>query len=457
MSDQGYTLLCGYGRRNILPDEPVPLASFGNELKRISTGLQNEILFSAIALTDLEGQTILLMSYDITQANALVTEKLKEYGKEKYGLAPEYVHLSGTHTHSSVSLNWYLPGWEEVLGRYQVKLLNAAYEAIDEAMADRKPARLYFGQTKTEGLNFVRHYVAKSLNPPKYFSDNFGIWDKVTPIEHTKAPDETMRVLKFTRTNADGTPAKDVVIANWQAHNHISGSSKSTLIASDWSGAFRTVMEEKQNCLFTFFQGCAGNLNPKSRNKWENRTLDYMEYGGFLAGYLNEIYDSMEESKNVKIRAITEEFTYASNIFPKELIEPAKAVIEEWKKQGMNNRLAQEFAETVGLSSVFHARRVLASQESPAEYTVNINAYTLGEIGWTSCPNEMFDDIGVEIRAASPFRMTITQGYTDGVAGYLPYRAAYEYGCYEACTTRFAKGAAEAMRDQLVGMLKKLA
>ncbi len=448
--------LCGYARTDITPDYPVPLASYGNELKRISTGVLNPIFFTAVALTDPAGQTMLLMSYDISQANQHFTTMLKDHAKETYGLGPEFVHLSGTHTHASVTTNWWLPGWEDVLQGYLSTLFEKAKLVMAEALADRKPAKMFYGETKTEGLNFVRHYVDKTTTPWQSIGDNFGHWDKTHPLEHRKEADPSMRLIRFERTGEDGRKAKDVVLVNWQAHNHISSSSKTTLIAADWAGAFRDAMEERKDCLFAFFQGCAGNLNPKSRIPEENRTLDYAEYGNFLADYATAIYDSLTEAEDVRIRSIRREFTFASNKATPEMLEHAKEVQKAWRESDMSNKIAREAGEPYGITSIYHANAIVRSQDFEPTRTVFINTYAIGEVGWTTCPDEMFDRTGEEIRAASPFKMTFTQGYTDGVEGYLPYAEAYDYGCYEACTTRFARGAAEAMRDQLVEMLKEL-
>ena len=450
------SFLCGYARTDITPAYPVPLSGYGNELKRISTGVLNPLFFTAVALTDPAGQTMLLMTYDISQANQRFTDMLKDHAKETYGLGPEFVHLSGTHTHASVSTKWGLPGWEDVLEGYLATLFEKAKQVMAAAMTDRKPAKLFYGETETEGLNFVRHYVDKTVTPWMSIGDNFNHWDKTHPIEHRKKADPTMRLLRFTRTKEDGTPAKDVVLVNWQAHNHLSSSGKTTLIAADWVGAFRDAMEERENCLFAYFQGCAGNLNPKSRIAEENRTLDYREHGSFLADYATAIYGSLTEAKDLRIRSLRRTFTFASNKAPAELVERAKEIQKIYREAGMDAKTAREAGEPYGITSIYHANAIVRSQDFEPTRTVFVNAYAIGEIGWTTCPDEMFDETGREIRAASPFPMTFTQGYTDGLEGYLPYAEAYDYGCYEACITKFAKGAAEAMRDELIGMLKEL-
>lgn len=442
-------LRVGYGFTDIMPEESIPLDSYGNADKRYSTGYLNKIYFTAIAITDEDGQTLLLLDYDITQCDTGLLEELKKYASDQYGVDPDYVHLSGTHTHSSVALGLNVP----VVQRYKQKLTKQAKAAIDEAFADQKAAELYYGETKTEKLNFVRHYIREDGTS---CGDNHGNWSTAKVVKHVKDPDETMRLIKFTRTNEDGTAAKDVVLANWQAHNHLTGGSTQYNIASDWSGAFRTEMEKAHNCQFAFFQGCAGDLNPKdNRIGGENRTEDYREHGKLLAGYASEIYDSMTKVENTKIKAIKKTVTAEVNHDLDDLKSVAREIVTNWQV-AYDNNAAVKAGEKYGIHSPYMASAIVnrASMASTGDFEVW--AFQIGDIGWTQVPLEMFDTTGENIRAASPYRMTFTQGYSNASLGYLPTQEAYVYGCYEADTTKWRSGTAELVQQTLISMLKEL-
>ena len=81
---------------------------------------------------------------------------------------------------------------------------------------------------------------------------------------------------------------------------------------------------------------------------------------------------------------------------------------------------------------------------------------TWGEFGWAMGPYEMFDASAKYVRENSPFSYTFVTGYTNGSNGYFPTEACFEYGAYEADTSKNAKGTAEALANRFVEMLQEL-
>ena len=67
----------------------------------------------------------------------------------------------------------------------------------------------------------------------------------------------------------------------------------------------------------------------------------------------------------------------------------------------------------------------------------------------------MFDSNGVQLRTASPFKMTFILTNAWGDLAYVPsYEAWTQYGGYELTATYFAEGVAEKLVDEFVRMLK---
>ncbi len=442
----------GYGRTDIMPDDPIPLGSYGNSLERYSTGYLNQLYFSCIALTDDNDTTMLLMTYDITQPTDDIMNNLRNYASEKYGIDKNYVHLSGTHTHSSVDLSLDV----KVVNDYKVKLYLAAHEAIDLAMADRKSATIYAGETNTEGLNFVRHYLRSDGT---IAGDNYSIFSNAPVIKHYKDPDSSMRLIKFCRTNSDGKKVKDIVMMNWQAHNHLTGGFQKTDIAADFSGACREYIEKEKDCYFNFFQGCAGNLNEQSSYFPElNRTTDYNEYGKLLAGYAIDVYNKLDKCKTGKIQSSTQTFDGpAIHRFDSKL-DNAREIISAYNAAGKNESAIKELCLKYGIAGSICAKAMINRSTSEKTVKMPIYAYSIGnEIGFASAPVEFFDVLGQQVRKDSPFKYTFSQGYTDGSTfGYMPSSDLYDYGCYEVCNSKFEQGAGELCAEQLVKMLKEL-
>ena len=66
----------------------------------------------------------------------------------------------------------------------------------------------------------------------------------------------------------------------------------------------------------------------------------------------------------------------------------------------------------------------------------------------------MFDTNGVELREASPFKVTIVLTACGGSWGYVPSALAVPNGGYEVYTTQWVFGTAEKVVEELVEMLK---
>lgn len=79
------------------------------------------------------------------------------------------------------------------------------------------------------------------------------------------------------------------------------------------------------------------------------------------------------------------------------------------------------------------AREQLRAAEQGGERSVEleIQAVRVGELAIVGIPGELFVEIGLAIKAASPFRHTLVCGYTNGVYFYIPTAAAFAQGGYE--------------------------
>ena len=323
----------GFGRTEILPEDSVPMRGYGDSSDRMSDGYLDRIYITCVAITDEKDNTLLMLSVDLVAADKILTDNIRKYAKDTYGIAEEYVHLTATHTHSAPDVR---SDTREIF-KYLVKFYSRSHEAVDIAMSDRKQAEIYVGETQTQGLNFDRHYWRADGTAR---GDNYGYFSDAETVSHINDVDGTMRLIKFARTKSDGKKAKDVVLANWQAHNHLTGGTQQTDISADWSGAFGKELEEKKDCYFAYYQGCAGNINPFSLFEEENQTRDYREYGKKLADYAIAIYDKMEKMNTGLIKAKNSKFTYASNQQDINLKVAARAIVDQYNI--VKNKLGAE-------------------------------------------------------------------------------------------------------------------
>ena len=74
---------------------------------------------------------------------------------------------------------------------------------------------------------------------------------------------------------------------------------------------------------------------------------------------------------------------------------------------------------------------VAAQNRQPRPEAFEIQAMRIGEAALVAYPGEMFVDYQLEMDRVSPFKKTITLGYSNGCIGYVPTAEAFSEGGYE--------------------------
>jgi len=72
-------------------------------------------------------------------------------------------------------------------------------------------------------------------------------------------------------------------------------------------------------------------------------------------------------------------------------------------------------------------------------------------------PGEVFVDLGLAIKQASPFATTLVIELCQDAPGYIPTRKAFAEGSYETVNSRVAPGGGERMADAAIELLAQLA
>ena len=431
----------GYGIRDITPDYSVPLAGFGNTQFRMSKTVLEPIHAICVAMTDAQGQTLLMYQLDLVRVRACISDPVASYFREHYGIEREFIHITATHSESAPDTSNEdvpcIPGYN----RFVTESLIAAGE---EALADRSAASLEYGTTETQDLNFVKHVF---LSTGVAIGDNHGSPRDGKIVRHTTGADNVMLVLRLRRREK-----KDIVLVNWRAHNQFTSGAKKTELSADYVGAFRAAAEEKLGCLFAYFQGCAGNVNPYSYIRSEERTRDYRVYGKYLAEHLSEIYDHLTPAEPGPIRAERIIMTAQVNHSMDGLLDIAVAIREKFER---DNDLADSFrsGRPYGIYSAYHAGAIRARARRAQTEDFPVSVWSVGRLAFACTPFETFDTNGVFIRENSPYDMTFVMGYSDQDSFYVPSAYAYGYGCYEADSAPYVIGTGERIAAKTVEML----
>ena len=383
----------GFGRTCIDPEED-GLTMDGGASYRSSTGVDDSIYATCVAIKDADHNTLLMFHMDLQNIKSAQLEPMLEAVVQATGVAKDNITVTCTHSHR-VPTPTHTSNPKIVT--YNAFLATQMAAAATAALNDLKVAEMYTASLEVEDAAFVRHYVHADGG---YSGDNWAYYN--APMTgHAKEADNEMQLIKFTRVGGE-----DVVMMNWAAHGTMSGN-KSTMISADYIGAIRDYLEDNTNCKFAFFQGAAGDQNPKSSITTENKFSDFIEYGEYLGQAAEGATYTKQNTGKVQVLKQT------YNEFPPSL---------------------------------------------------NIWGIAIGDVAIVTAPYEMFSGTGEAIKAASPFETTFVLGYTNGNEGYMPTTEARNYvqpdgsivACYETNNCKYPDGTAEVLRDMFISALNTL-
>ena len=140
------------------------------------------------------------------------------------------------------------------------------------------------------------------------------------------------------------------------------------------------------------------------------------------------------------------------------LIAAAQVVNDVWTETN-NYSAAMAVSPDPAIGSPYHASSII-SRARNAEGTrkIEINAISVGSIGFVTAPYEMFDTNGMFIKDNSPFETTFIMTCANGGNNYIAAEYAFTGGgTYEVHNRTFPVGTAEDLADAYVEMLNSLA
>lgn len=436
-------LLAGFGRASIMPEGVVHLAG-GDAAKRRSTYAKDTLYVTCVALKQAD-QTVLVYTMDLITADSANAEDARAAIVAATGVPHENILLNATHTHASVSIR---TNWEGVQEYRQLFCAAMAQAGVD-AIADLAPAAVYYGDTMTERMTFVRHY---KLSDGSYAGANFGNFKNGEVVGHSSEADGQLQIVKFAR---DGK--KDILMTAFGAHGTFA-STADTYISADFPSPTREYIEANCDCLVAHFIAAAGDQVPSSRIKTEERfnREQYKEYGAALGQYALDALPGLKKVEDPALKLVTKTVTYPANKEKLHLLPFVDEVVAKAKELGNIHKETVALAREKGFSSYFEATAVRARSNAPDTRDLNLRAITLGKLGFIFAPYEMFGTQGMYIKEHAPCDMTFVITCSEGAKGYMPSKLGVQIGCYESCVTQFAPGTAENLAKDFVDLLNDM-
>ena len=438
-------MIAGFAEREYTPEKgPVP-----GQIKIEYAEGKNTPLMAHAAVIESEGSGAAIVTLDIIFVSTRFATKMRNRISEITGYPYEQIMIACSHTHTGCAMDvdcWEFRGDPENL----VTVEAAIVDAVEAAYASRSEIKIGVGTALDKRFNFCRDFYVEGgyivMNPGKMYEGKI--------LKPYAAIDSTVNVMRFD--DMDGN-AKCFAV-NYA--NHLDTNRSKAKFDADFPGYMRRVLQAEygEDVVVLFLNGCCANLNH----------IDFYAYTHKKSYCRPDVVPAEEIGKGLAetIKNMDPEIiTYEKDIHiqgrSRKHITTRRRASEEqiaWARELTERKAA---GETIDLHSMLLAELYLEDEKNPPASFVDfeISVLQIGPWAIVGLPGEIYSDIGLKIKANSPYANTIVVEIANGYNGYVSPDVIQRSGCYEGRYSKVAYtglGTEKVLKDGCENMLNTL-
>lgn len=433
----------GAAQVDITPDIGVPRG--GAYALVVSVGQLAPLHAKAIVIEQ-DGEKAAFVALDVAYTPRTLVVAARKLVTEKSGIPGERVMISATHTHSGPVL---IRGnlMDEITGAntpqvaaYVARLTALIAQAVAEADARLAPANASVVRGREENISFNRRFVMK---------DGTYSWQGPRLSQAIARPagpiDPEVGVWHLTRADKSAAPLATYV--NFAMHPTV-------ISGNRWSPDYPGYLAKRLAEYFgpemlTFFaNGCCGNVNHLNV-QWaglQNGPAAGERVGTVLAAAVLRALPELEPQRTRAPRVRSRMVTLPRRTFTAAEIAEARALAPQ---------LTSPKPSIPAKARAVCILETVANEHVPL--TVEVQAVAVSDrLAIVALPGEMFVELGLALKQASPFPHTFIAELANGSIGYIPNRSAYPEGLYEVVSARGAAGSGEQLVAVALELLQEL-
>jgi len=360
-------------------------------------------LYAKVLLLETDGKKIAIITVDLIGFSTEYATEIREDVANKIDMNASDVLLSCSHTHSGPA-TMFLRRWGEVDENYVKVVQKQIVGAATLAANEMQEAGIGAGKGRADGICINRRDKEGGAVDPE-----------VGVIRVDDSQGEMMAVLM----NYSCHPVA--------AHNY------KNLISADYPGYAMGVIEKaKQGRVIALHTtGTAGDINPI-----QFHDIKYAEkWGNMVGGEALKVAEGLETHPELTLNVVSEQVDLPVRKLPtadelKKMVEEGKKKLENLKEEGTPT-YHQLMSAYIPVEWAQEALSVVETGRAVDHLEIEIQAMRISDAVLVAIPGEVFVDIGLNIKRASPFPYTFVIEMANGAIGYLPTRKAFERGGYE--------------------------
>ncbi len=454
VAEESHQLLAGAAVVDITPQE-WPVVTRGSFNPKGKESAHDPLNARALAFQSGEGRVVLCVA-DVIYIREPNSGQIRKAAAEATGWPMESILLAGTHTHSAPAAYEGNDAPAEVA--FRKRAAAGIVEAISQAVKNLEPAKVGFGSSDVPDEVFNRrHYLKDGTMPPNPFGKidvvkmNPSKKDIVKPAGPT---DPEVSVVSVE--TAKGKPL--AVLGNYSLH--YVGAVPGSQVSADYFGEFARLVGYRvggrtppENFVGILSNGTSGDINNTDFTGKRPPRAPFEQIqivAGKVADAAYRATREMDYADSAIVATKQRTVTLKMRKPDAEAITQAREILE----------MSPEAIKKAGLSSLapHYAVRTLGLEEGPDSVDVTIQAIRIGDQAIVSLPFEVLVEIGLELKAKSPFPHTFTIELANGALGYLPTPEQHQLGGYETWrgTNQVQLDASRILTENLLEMLNEL-
>ncbi len=416
--------------------------------ERINTGTHDPLYAKAMVFSDGATRAALVFC-DLIGVPREVAHKARALAAERTGIPSDHIMVAGTHSHTGPL---YFGLVRDRLHARAVKahekdpcepidyvaaLTENIARAVEQAHAALRPVRIETGTVEPKPqLAFNRRFHMRDgsvrFNPGQ---NNPDIIRPAGPI------DPEAGILLVRDTNG-GTPLACLTV--FALHLDTTGG---TQYSADYpyylEKGLRASLGEGLVSLFGI--GTCGDVNHIDVTTTGRRQSE--EIGTLLA---NAVGDAVPRLRSVAPAPLAVRHATVDAPLQEFTTEQAQEAAEVFEQFGSG--------EVPFLRMVEACRTLDLQARGVRSIPLEVQAFRLGsDVAVVALPGEIFVELGLAIKQASPFRTTLVVELANDYPSYIPTRKAFAEGSYEIVNSRVQPGAGERLVETATALLKALA
>ena len=422
MTDAYKTLTFGVAKELITPRERTTMIGFGTVFGVPFGDIHDDLYVRTLLLEDADGEKVLLIGFDLLFHDDSLPNALREYASEKYGVKPDNLHVSYSHTHfgpavKGYDLNFYTES-------YEAFLFDRVCASIDRAFLNTHKGTMSFSAAAGD-WNLSRRLMVN------------GVMEFLPSPEGETDPN--LYLLKF----CDEQGKMRALLTSFACHP--SNSAGYNTLSSEYPGRLCTKIEaEYYGCTALFFQGFGSDTKLKKGTKgYRFKGMSYEDLDevatSMLMGIKNKMISSDWQAVPAKLggKVFTVDLPFVIN--PKEFYEN----VRDEQSVALFGKPGEKFVKTPGTMAEmgknsarliwFNSDYVIDHyDELPDALHLNCGVVQLNPNFYIlSMGGEPGIDIQKVLREAFADKQILCFGYNDAIA-YVPSDKMIEEGGYEA-------------------------